>query len=109
MRIRCLPFSEFIDLVSILLHNFVEFFIFLYTFLVISFARYSEYIIFLISFSKFSDVFLAFNCASTIGNLRSICLGVKILSPFPYFAVCLASDTIEEQSLNTLITPCPSR
>ena len=33
-----------------------------------------------ISFSKFSYVFPAFTCASAIGNLCSICLGVNILS-----------------------------
>ena len=55
---------EFIDIVSILL----------YTFLVISFARYKEYMICLISFSKFSDVLSAFTCARAIGNLRRICL-----------------------------------
>ena len=51
----------------------------MYTFLVISFARYNEYMIFLISFTKFSDVLPAFTCASAIGNLRSIYLGIKIL------------------------------
>ena len=35
------------------------------------------------SFSKFSDVLPAFTCARAIGNLRSICLGVNILSPSP--------------------------
>ena len=34
----------------------------------------------LISFSKFSDVLPAFTCARAIGSLRSICLGVNILS-----------------------------
>ena len=33
----------------------------------------------LISFSKFSDVFHAFTCASAIGNLSEICLGVNVL------------------------------
>ena len=41
----------------------------LYTFLVISFARYKEYMICLISFSKFSDVLPGFTCARAIGNL----------------------------------------
>ena len=52
--------SEFINIVSILLHNFIEFFISLYTFLVISFARDKKYIICLILFSKFSDVIPVF-------------------------------------------------
>ena len=43
--------------------------ILLYTFLLISFARYKEYIIYLISFGKFTDVVPAFTCASAIGNL----------------------------------------
>ena len=64
-----LLFSEFINIVSTLFYNFIEFIILLYTFLVISFARYREYIIFLASFSKFSDVSPAFTCASAIGNL----------------------------------------
>ena len=38
----------------------------------------------LVSFNKFSDVLPAFTCASTIGNLRSICLGVNILIPLPF-------------------------
>ena len=53
----------------------------------------------LISFSKFSDVLLA----SAICNLSSICLEVNILSIYPYFTWYLASDTIEELSLNNLI------
>ena len=64
-----LLFSEFINIVSILFHNFIEFIILLCTFLVISFARYKECIICLISFSKFSDVLPGFTCASAIGNL----------------------------------------
>ena len=32
----------------------------------------------LISLSKFSDVLTAFTCASAIGNLLSICLGVSV-------------------------------
>ena len=47
--------------------------------MVISIAGYKEYMICLISFSKFSDVLPAFTCARVIGNLSSICLGVNIL------------------------------
>ena len=50
-------------------YTFIEFIILLYTFLVISFARYKEYMICLISFSKFLDVLPAFTCARAIGNL----------------------------------------
>ena len=41
----------------------------LYTFLVISFAGYKEYMICLISFSKFPDELPAFTCRKAIGNL----------------------------------------
>ena len=103
------------NVVSILFYNFVEFIILLYTFLVMSFAWYKEYIICLIclvSFSKFSDVLPTFTCAIAIGNLWSFCLGHVILRvewletlatranilgiPFLWIALYLASDTIEE-------------
>ena len=60
--LRKCDISEFINIVSILLYKFIEFVIMLYIFLVISFAGYKEYIISLISFSKFSDVLPAFTC-----------------------------------------------
>ena len=70
MRIRCLLFLQFIiNIVSILFYNFIEFIKLLYTFLVISFSRHKEYMICLISFSKFSGVLLGFTCARAIGNL----------------------------------------
>ena len=50
-------------------YNFIEFIIFLHTFLVISFAGYKEYMICLISFSKFSNKFPARTCASATGDL----------------------------------------
>ena len=87
-----LLFLEFINIVSILFYNFIEFIVVLYIFLLISFARYKQYMICLISFSTFSDVLPAFTCASAIGNLWSICLWLNIFSPFPYFALCLASE-----------------
>ena len=68
----------------------------LYTFLVISFDWYKEYIICLISFCKFSEVLPAFTYPRAIGNLWSICLGVNILRPSPYFVLYLTSDTILE-------------
>ena len=37
-----LLFREFIDIVSILFYNFIEFIVLLYTFLVNSFSRYKE-------------------------------------------------------------------
>ena len=41
-------------------------------------ARYKENIVCMISYSKFSDILLAFTCASAIGNLWRVCLGVII-------------------------------
>ena len=38
-----LLFLEFINIVSILFYNFIEFIVVLYTFLLISFARYNEF------------------------------------------------------------------
>ena len=74
-----LLFLEFINLVSISYYTYIEFIILLYTFLVIYFDRYKEYIIWRISFSKFSYVLPAFTCATAIGNLRKICFWVLIL------------------------------
>ena len=48
----------------------------------------------------------AFPCASGIGNLWSICLGLNILRPSPCFVLYLASGAIKEHSLNNLITAC---
>ena len=47
-------------------------------------AQYKEYMICLISFSKFSVVLHAFTCAGAIGNLWGICLGVNILIAFSW-------------------------
>ena len=85
-----LLFQEFINIVSILFDNFNEFIILLYTFLIIYFAWYKEYMICLISFSKCSDVLPAFICATATGNLWVNCLGVNIFSSSPYFALYLA-------------------
>ena len=71
--------SEFINIVSNLFYNFIKLIMLLYSYLVISFARYKEYIICMISFGKFSDVLPALTCAKAIGNLWSTCLGVNIL------------------------------
>ena len=79
VKIRCFTILEFTNIVSTLFYNFIEFIILLYTYLVFSFARYKEYIICLISFSKFSDVLPAFICESTIDNLCNIYLGLNTL------------------------------
>ena len=80
---------------SILLYNFIKFIMLLYVFLVISFARYREYIICLISLSKFSDVLPVFTFSRAIGNLWNICLVLNILRSFP----CFASHSKREYSL----------
>ena len=67
-----LPLLELINIVSILFYNFIEFIVLLHTFLVISFARYKDYVISPILFSKFSDLLPTFTCASAIGNPWSI-------------------------------------
>ena len=88
-----LLFLEFINIVSFLLYNLIEFILLLYTFLVNSFARYKKCMICLISFSKLSDVLPAFFVQELLTMLH-ICLGVNILSPFPCFASYLALDKI---------------
>ena len=65
------------DVLLFLYFGFIECIILLYTFLVISFVQYKEYIIGLISFFKFSNVLHDFTCASAIGNLWIICVGVN--------------------------------
>ena len=62
-------FLEFINIVSFLFYNFIEFIILLHTFLVTSFSRYKEDMSCLNSFSKFSDALSAFTCASAIDNI----------------------------------------
>ena len=66
-----LLFSEFINIVSILFHNFIGLIILLYTFLAISFDPYKKQKICLISFSKFPDVLPAFTSARGIGSLKA--------------------------------------
>ena len=98
-----LLFSGLINVVSILFYNFIEFLILLYTFLVIYFSRYKEYIIFLISFSKFLDVLRVLTCAKAIYNRSSICLRVSILRPSPLTAFILATIIIEPWSFKKLM------
>ena len=89
-----LLFSEFINIVSILFYMFIEFILLLYTFLVISFARYRFH---LADFQMYYLLLLAqfvFTCA--IGSIWSIYLGVNNLSLLPRFALYLALDKNEE-------------
>ena len=51
-----------------------------HTVLVISFARFEEYMIWQILFNNFSDVLPGFTCGRVIGNLFSICLSVTVLN-----------------------------
>ena len=69
MRIGYFTIFRTHKLVSIVFYSFIQFFILLHALLVTSFSRYKEYMIYLISFSKFSDVLAAFAYASDIGNL----------------------------------------
>ena len=75
-----LLFVEFINIVSFVFYDTMEFIKLLYTFLVIHFVRCKEYMIYPISFSKFLDVLPAFTYVSGIGNIWSICLVLNILS-----------------------------
>ena len=78
-------FAEFTNVVSILLYNFIEFIILLYTFFVTSFARFKDYMSCLILLSNFSDSFPAFTWASAISNRSTTCLELSILSPLRFF------------------------
>ena len=78
-RSNVLLYLEFKNVVSIFYCTFIAFIILLYTFLVISFDWYKEYMIYMIWFSKFSDVLPAFTFVKAICNLWSICLEVNIL------------------------------
>ena len=66
-------------LLSILYYNFIELIMLLYTFLLISFAQYKQYMICLISFRKFSGVLSPSTSVSAIGSLWAICLELNIL------------------------------
>ena len=85
-------FLEFIIIVSILFYNFIEFIIFLYTFLVTSFSLYKEYMICLTLFRQFSDVLSAFTCVRVIVKLWNTCFGVKVLILLPF--CCLLKSRI---------------
>ena len=101
MRIRCFTiFRTHKYSIHFLYYTFIEFITLLYTFLVISVARYKENMFCLILFNKFLDVLRAFACVRAIDNLRSICLGANIFKHSLYFVLYLASCTIEKFTLN---------
>ena len=87
-----LLYLEFVNIVSTLHLTFIEFIILLYTFKVISFAWYKEYMIRQILFNNFSDVLPACTRGGATCNLQNICLWVNILCyvamfqgrPFPF-------------------------
>ena len=87
-----LLFWEFMNIVSILFYNFIEFIILLYTFLVFSFAQYKKYMVWRISFSKFSDVLSVFYLWNIYWYSLKHFLEVNILSYFSWVALKLASD-----------------
>ena len=72
----------------------------LYTFPVISFAQYKEYMTCLVSFSKFSDVIPAFTCVEAASNLWSISLGVNIFNSFPCFSFTGSIPLLTELTAN---------
>ena len=74
-----LLFSEFTNIVSILFYNFIKFIMLLHTFLLVSFARYNEYMISLISFSKFQMYYLLLLVQKLLVIFEGICLGLNIL------------------------------
>ena len=62
----------------------------------------------LILLNKFSDVLPAFTCASAIGNLWRICLGVNILSSFWSEALRLETLATWPTQSVILVSPFPS-
>ena len=93
MSTRCFTIFK-IYKYSILFHHFVEFI----TPLVISFAQCKEYVICLISLSKFSDALPSFTCAKVVDNAWSICLVVSIL-------IRLRPNTLRSETLAPYAKP----
>ena len=79
-----LLFLEFINIVFIFVLNLYWIHYIVIYILVISFARYKEYVTWRISISKLYEVLPAFTRPSAIDNLWSICLGLNILISFPW-------------------------
>ena len=63
-------------------------------FFVSFFDLYKECSYWLISFSSFSELFPAFNCAKEISNRLSIWFRVSIFSPCPDWILLLSSRTL---------------
>ena len=64
-----LLFLEFKNIAFIFYYTFIEFIIFFYTLLAVSFAQHKKYKICLISFSNFSNVLPTFTWERAISNL----------------------------------------
>ena len=81
MKNQTLPYGDQ-TFIIFLIHKYyicIEFIMLLYTYLVIYFAWWKEYIALGISFSNFSDELPTFTCAN--GNPWNIFSGVNILRP----------------------------
>ena len=72
----------------------------LYTCFGISFGCYNKQRICRISFCRLSEVFLAWTCASSMGNLCSNCFGGNNLSPFPWVYLPLTGYIGEVDNLS---------
>ena len=93
-----LLFSEFMNIDSVLYYGFIKFIKLWYTFLITFFVWHREYMIWRVSFWKFLNVLPAIICASAIGNLWSICLGVNMFNHVLGSDSCLAVNRIAEKS-----------
>ena len=94
MRIRYFTIFRIYKYSIYSVYNFKKLSRSLYTFLIVSFARYRKYMIFLNLFSKFSDALFAFTCVSTIGNFWSSCLEPNMLTLFPSVTFLLTSTAV---------------
>ena len=94
MRIRYFTIFRIYKYSIYSVYNFMKLSRPLYNFLIVSFAQYKKYMIFLNSFRKFSDALFAFTCVSTIGNFWSSCLEPNMLILFPSVTFLLTSTAV---------------
>ena len=100
MRIRCFNIFRIYQYSIYSVYTFMELIILFYNLSVVAFAQYRKYLIFLISFRKFSDVLSAFTYASAIVNFLIGYWGIKVLSPFPSVTFLQESFSQLQESLN---------
>ena len=93
-----LLFTTFINILSFLYYDCIEFIVLLHSFLVILFSYYTESIVLWVSFSKFPVVLTAFTCERAVHSLWNICLGVNILR-FLHFCCFLNSKIFSAVSI----------